>query len=349
MRKRFRILSLGVIILSMLLAACSSTTTPVASNKPAGQAAPAATISAPANATPTTPAAGTQLATSSSSSLPAALQADLLPADQARSLFSQLINSLPASADYGYIHADVLNADLSYANKPYLLDVRDPSDISANGYILGAVNIPLKKLLTSLNELPTPNTNIIIYSNTGYRSGMALAALMLLGYTNVHDLDGGLDSWIHNYQFPVVTKQAPPAPQILNPSPAISDHATYDMLNAFLSNLPPDYYQVDASSLTIELHSTTPPTLIDMNTAADHQQYGQIPGAVFIPYANFFDNADKLPGKSTPIVIYSVGGAHSSILLMGLYEMGYMNVHSLKGGVLQWKADNLPIQAGNGG
>ncbi len=349
MRKNFHILSLGVIILSMLLAACSSGASPLGSNKPAGQAAPPAVTTAPTNGTPTTPPAGTAVTTSTANSTSSGTQADLLPADQAQSLFSQLINSLPASADYGYIHADVLNADLSYANKPYLLDVRDPSDISANGYIQGAVNIPLRNLLTSLNKLPTPNTNIIIYSNSGYRSGMALAALMLIGYTNVHDLDGGLYSWIHGYQFPVVTGQMPPAPQILNPSPAVADQATYDMLNAFLNNLPPDYYQVDAITLTIELHSATPPTLIDMNTAADHQQYGQIPGALSIPYAIFFNNTGNLPAKGTPIVIYSVGGAHSSILLMGLYEMGYSNVYSLEGGVLQWKADNLPIQAGGGG
>lgn len=331
MRKNIRILSSTVIILSILLAACSSAATPAGISKsPAQAAAPAATSSAISN------------------KAPAAAPAGMLPPDKVQSLYGQLINSLPAEIDYGYIHPDVLNADLNYPNKPFLVDVRDPAELKADGYIMGAVNIPLRSLLANLDKLPKPGTNIVIYSNSGYRSGMALAALMLLGYTNVHDLNGGFFSWVHNYHLPVVTNLTPASQGVLNPNPVITDQAIYSTLNAFLSNLPIDFYQVDAITLSSEMLGTTPPTLIDMNTASDHQQYGQIQGAVSLPYADFFNNINKLPSKDSPIVIYAVGGGHSSILVMALREMGYTNVSSLKGGILAWKADNLPVQSGGG-
>ncbi len=336
MRKNIRILSIVVIIMSMLLAACATTKSPATTNKTAAQAAVPATTQTQANTTPAAQAPGNTTA------------AAQVPPDKVQAQFAKLIDSLPAEVDYGYIHADVLNADMNYPNKPFLVDVRDPAEVKSLGYIAGAVNIPLRSLLSNLNQLPTQGSSIVVYSNSGYRSGMALAALMLLGYTNVHDLDGGLYSWVHSYKLPIVTGQTPAAPSIQNPQLAISDQATFNSLSAFLSNLPQDNFQVDALTLSSQMRGTTPPTLIDMNTANDHQQYGVIQGAINIPYANFFNSINQLPSKNTPIVIYAVGGGHSSIIVMGLREMGYTNVYSLKGGILAWKADNLPVQASTG-
>ncbi len=327
MRRNIRVLSILLVVVVMLLAACSGASTPAANSKFSGQAAPA--VAQTAN--------GTSVA--SSTQIPGT------PPD-IQSLFNQLMGKLQPGNGYGYIQAIDLKAGLAFPQKPFLLDVRDPSEISKSGYIQGAVNIPLRSLLNNLDKLPAQNANIVIYSNSGNRSGMALAALMLLGYSDVHDLAGGFSSWVHASKYPIVSGGTPSAAQVLSLKPMIVDQALFSMLNNFLSNLPVNYYQVDSITLSQEITRGTPPTLIDMNSASDHQQYGHIPGAKFILFNNFFTSLDQLPAKSSPIVIYAIGGGHSSILVMGLHLLGYTNVNSLQGGMLAWKAANLPTQPG---
>ena len=171
---------------------------------------------------------------------------------------------------------------------------------------------------------------------------------MILGYTNVHDIAGGFSSWVHVSNYPVVTGTAPVSSIVLSQKPVITNQPIFTALNSFLSNLPDNYYSVDDITLSNELTGANAPIVVDTNTASDLQQYGHIEGAIFIPFSDFFNNIDKLPSKDQPIVIYAVGGGHSSILLMGLCMMGYTNVLNLKNGIYGWKNDNLPVQPGGG-
>ncbi len=329
MRKNFRLVNVLVLLFCVLLSACSGIPSLANAQQPSQTASPLAIATSTSIAPASTPGAP-------------------LSPQTVQSLFAGVLAGVPEAKGYGYIQAEALKASLAFNDKPFLLDVREPSEIQTSGYILGAVNIPLRDLLNNLDKLPGQSASIVIYSNTGNRSGMAMAALMLLGYTNVRDLAGGFSSWVHTSKYPVVTGLKPADPPVRTPNPVISDQATYNMLNAFLSSLPDNFYEVDTLTLSQELAGTQPPTVIDMNTAADHQKYGHIPGAVFIGFSDFFNHLDKLPSENTPIVIYAVGGGHSSILVMGLREMGYTNVLSLKGGIIAWKNAGLPLQAGGG-
>jgi rhodanese-related sulfurtransferase len=285
----------------------------------------------------------------SATTMPAASPAaDLLPEEQVLTLFSNLMDSIQANQGYGYVQPEALKAGLASETQPFLLDVRDPGELNQDGFILGAVNIPLRTLLRNLDKLPAQDADMVIYSHDGYQSGMALVALKLLGYTNVHDLAGGFSSWVHSSKYPIVTGVEPAAPTELTPYPVITDQGIYAMLDAYLSNLPDDYYEIDPLTLSGQLSSSTPPTIIDMNTDQDHSQYGVIKGSLNIPYSDFFKHIDELPSKDTPIVIYAIGGGHSSVLLMGLREMGYTNVFNLKGGILGWKNAGLPVETGSG-
>ncbi len=325
MRRKFHLIPVLVVVLSLALGACSGVVGAAGGN-PAQTATPASTPS-------------------STSNMPSA---DLLPSDQVLGLFQGVMNKIPAGNGYGYVQPEILKYDLSATQVPFVIDVRDPSELESSGYIQGAVNIPLRSLLNNLDKLPSPDKQIFIYSNSGYRSGMALAALILLGYTNVHDLAGGLSAWVNVSKFPIVKGSTPSAPQVLTPSPAISDQGVYNMLSSFFNNMPDDYFQVTPDSVVKQLTGATPPTMIDINTDSDHQQYGMIKDAVQIPFNEFFQDTGKLPAQDTPMVIYAVGGGHSSILVMGLRLMGYTNVFNLKGGIIAWKNANLPVEGGGG-
>lgn len=80
--------------------------------------------------------------------------------------------------------------------KPFLLDVREASELADAGMIEGSVNVPLKTLVKSLDKLPKDKTApIVVYCAVGHRGAMGMMTLHLLGYTNVKSLSGGLNAW----------------------------------------------------------------------------------------------------------------------------------------------------------
>ncbi|HEX6267220.1 MAG TPA: rhodanese-like domain-containing protein [Burkholderiales bacterium] len=77
-----------------------------------------------------------------------------------------------------------------------VIDVRDPGEYGA-GHILGAKNLPLSRLDSGGAELAAKRKDrpLILYCDTGNRSGKAAAALKAQGYTRVLNLSGGMGAW----------------------------------------------------------------------------------------------------------------------------------------------------------
>jgi len=75
-----------------------------------------------------------------------------------------------------------------------LVDVRTDSEYQA-GHIEGAILIPVDVIGDqAASYLPDKNAFIVVYCRSGARSASAAAALVNLGYTNIHDL-GGISNW----------------------------------------------------------------------------------------------------------------------------------------------------------
>ena len=99
--------------------------------------------------------------------------------------------------DYWGMPATSLAKAMVSDAKPFLIDVRTPQEITDSGYIDGSVNIPIRDLAKSLDKLPADkNAPIVTYCAVGQRGAIAMAALRLLGYTNVRSLSGGLNAWV---------------------------------------------------------------------------------------------------------------------------------------------------------
>ena len=78
---------------------------------------------------------------------------------------------------------------------PHVLDVREPNEFAVE-HIPGAKNVPLRSLMTAIDDLPGDKAaSLIVYCKTGHRGAIALAVLRMLGYANVLSLYGGLDGW----------------------------------------------------------------------------------------------------------------------------------------------------------
>ncbi len=79
----------------------------------------------------------------------------------------------------------------------FLLDVREPFELSSLGKINGVVNIPIGELTTRIDEIPNNESqSIVCICASGNRSYEVAHYLVKKGYKNVMNLDGGTYGWL---------------------------------------------------------------------------------------------------------------------------------------------------------
>lgn len=78
-------------------------------------------------------------------------------------------------------------------------------------------------------------------------------------------------------------------------------------------------------------------TLLDVREADEFEQ-GAVPGSVFIPRGHLEGQVEnRIPDKSTRVVVMCAGGVRSAFAARTLGELGYGEVASMLGGFNQWK------------
>jgi rhodanese-related sulfurtransferase len=131
---------------------------------------------------------------------------------------------------------------------PFIVDVRQPEEYS-QGFIAGAINIPLRELAKSLQALPGVDKDIVVVCNTGHRGAIGMAILQMLGYKKAKTLDGGMQSW-QAAKLPLVTAPIPPR---LAGQPPTVNLQVQAMLDYYLVHtLPYDWGIIDAAGLTAD-------------------------------------------------------------------------------------------------
>ena len=72
---------------------------------------------------------------------------------------------------------------------------------------------------------------------------------------------------------------------------------------------------------------------------------GHVPGAVNIPRGLLeFKIANKVPDKSTPIIMYCKSGGRGCLAACTLCRMGYEKVMNMDGGWLAWEKAGYPVE-----
>ena len=93
---------------------------------------------------------------------------------------------------YAEVQPDEIRARIARGEDVFLLDVREPDEVSEWAYPIG-VNIPLGQLGERLSELPAGAT-IVAACHSGGRSAVAATALSEAGWT-AENLTGGAIAW----------------------------------------------------------------------------------------------------------------------------------------------------------
>ena len=88
-----------------------------------------------------------------------------------------------------------LKVKLNAAEPLRLLDVRQP-DEHAFVSLPNSTLIPLGELLARVDEIDDwRDDQVVVYCHHGIRSAQAVAHLKAIGFSNVHNLSGGIDRW----------------------------------------------------------------------------------------------------------------------------------------------------------
>ena len=76
-----------------------------------------------------------------------------------------------------------------------LLDVREEEEY-ITGHAVDAVLLPVDQITkeTAAETIPSPDTPVLVYCRSGYRSAIAAEKLSALGYQTVYDI-GSLIGW----------------------------------------------------------------------------------------------------------------------------------------------------------
>ena len=83
--------------------------------------------------------------------------------------------------------------------------------------------------------------------------------------------------------------------------------------------------------------------LIDVREQ-DEYRAGHLPGARGIGRGILeYHIADEVPDTDREIVLYCRGGNRSALAADALRQMGYMNVHSMRGGFRAWESEGRAV------
>jgi rhodanese-related sulfurtransferase len=80
------------------------------------------------------------------------------------------------------------------ADPPAFLDVREPHELEAAGYIPGSIHIPMHEIQGRTDELD-PSRPIVVYCASGMRSFDVGVFLLQQGFKSVSNLNGGMNAW----------------------------------------------------------------------------------------------------------------------------------------------------------
>lgn len=100
--------------------------------------------------------------------------------------------------------------------------------------------------------------------------------------------------------------------------------------------------ELSAPEFSEKINATENAVIVDVRTPGEFEK-GHLENAVNINWAgNDFDSRISALNKSNPVFVYCLSGDRSAIAADKMRNVGFENVVEMWGGLIEWRANNLP-------
>ena len=96
-----------------------------------------------------------------------------------------------------------------------------------------------------------------------------------------------------------------------------------------------DRRRIDPTALAERIAAGAAPAIIDVRSAAEFSR-GHIPGAIHIPFWRIGAHAERLPAKTSEVVVYCGHGPRAAWARRALARRGFTHVVELSGHWAAW-------------
>jgi rhodanese-related sulfurtransferase len=223
-----------------------------------------------------------------------------------------------------------------------VLDIRSFEEFKEHGWIERRTVLPHGMVIFKIKDIiPNKSAPIIVYCKKGKRSVLVTYQLQQMGYENVKFMEGGILTWKRK-GFPVV----------LSGISKIAEKAIVpngDMPNG----KSPDDFVAEANKVVKavspseakQIIGAKGATLLDIRSEQEIESQGAIDGALMMEHGMvIFNIKKKVHDADSPLLVVCKQGGRSALIAQQLQEMGYKDVHHIKGGILSWKEVGLPVK-----
>lgn len=120
-------------------------------------------------------------------------------------------------------------------------------------------------------------------------------------------------------------------------------YITINYIGATIGLMPNQARAQSAIGFKAKLDSVKHKNLLDVRMPREYG-VGHIKGAVnYNVYDKDFKEKVSTLDKKTPLFVYCKGGGRSAMAVKQLKELGFTEIHELKGGILEWEKEKLEI------
>ena len=220
------------------------------------------------------------------------------------------------------------------ASNALVIDVREESEY-AEGFILDAINIPLRTLAQNLDKIPT-DRQVFIYCKSGWRAGLATSSLGMAGYDNVLAYPPGWNGWTaagEEVSTTPVEAEVVGAPDLQPEMVAAVD--------GFLSTIPQGFYTAgDPQAVADAIEAGA--FVLDVRSPEEFAE-GHLPGAINVPVRDLGTTGLVFPTDVNAIE-YCKSGWRAALSLPILHLLGNDNFTGFSGSYLAWTGADLPVE-----
>jgi rhodanese-related sulfurtransferase len=228
--------------------------------------------------------------------------------------------------------------DALAASNGLVIDVRQPSEYE-EGHIPGAINIPLRELAANVDKIPTDKA-IYVYCKSGFRAGVAVSAIRLMGYDNALAYKDSWLGWTEAGE--EVSTDAVEAEVFGDPGFAPELVAAVD---EYLSSLP-DGWGIIGAVEDVQTALDAGSVILDVRSQGEYDE-GHIDGAILTPLRSIAtaENIAQIP-TDTQFIIHCKSGWRATIAMPVIGVLGFDNWKVFPGGWNAWTDAGAPVVTG---